>query len=98
VLILDDCLSAVDARTEARILANLRRARVGKTTLIAAHRLSALQHADWILVLDDGAIREQGTHEQLMRQDGWYKEQYILQQAESDLESATAGTAGRSDE
>ncbi|MFC0334073.1 ABC transporter ATP-binding protein [Paenibacillus sepulcri] len=82
ILMLDDAMSAVDARTEAEIIANIRGERAGKTTLIATHRLSAIQHADWILVLDEGAIIEQGTHEGLMRRQGWYKEQYERQQIE----------------
>lgn len=85
VLMLDDALSAVDARTEAEIIANIRRSREGKTTLITTHRLSAVQHADWILVLDDGRIAEQGNHEQLMKLGGWYKEQFERQQVEGQL-------------
>lgn len=79
ILILDDCLSAVDAVTEERILRALRQERAGKTTLIAAHRLSALQHADLILVLDEGRITASGTHEELLARGGWYAEQYALQ-------------------
>lgn len=88
ILILDDALSAVDGRTEAEIIANIRSARRGKTTLITAHRMSAVRHADLILVLDGGRVAERGTHEQLMRRDGWYREQVELQQAESLLEEA----------
>ncbi|CAH8243517.1 ATP-binding cassette domain-containing protein [Paenibacillus melissococcoides] len=85
ILILDDALSAVDARTEANIISNIREQRAGKTTLITTHRLSAVEHADWIIVLDDGKIVEEGTHDDLLKQDGWYKEQYERQQLESGL-------------
>lgn len=80
ILMLDDALSAVDARTEAEIIANIRASRAGKTTLIATHRLSAVQHADQIIVLDEGRIIEHGTHDTLMQLGGWYKAQYERQQ------------------
>lgn len=85
ILILDDALSAVDARTEARIIENIRKQRSGKTTLISTHRLSAIEHADWIVVLDEGAIVEQGTHAQLLSEGGWYREQFERQQVENNL-------------
>ncbi|WP_409344066.1 ABC transporter ATP-binding protein [Paenibacillus sp. MBLB4367] len=85
MLILDDALSAVDARTESAILHNIRRQRAGRTTWIATHRLSAVNHADWILVLDQGRIVEEGSHEQLMLFGGWYKTQYERQQMEANL-------------
>jgi ATP-binding cassette subfamily B multidrug efflux pump len=79
ILLLDDALSAVDAKTEKEIIRHIRTERTGKTTLIATHRLSAVQHADWILVLDEGRVVEEGTHEQLIDRGGWYKEQSIRQ-------------------
>ncbi|MUG45658.1 ABC transporter ATP-binding protein [Paenibacillus woosongensis] len=86
ILILDDALSAVDARTEARIVDNIRSKRSGKTTLISTHRLSAVEHADWIVVLEKGRIIEQGTHQELLQANGWYREQYERQQVESNLD------------
>ncbi|SFI39247.1 ATP-binding cassette, subfamily B [Paenibacillus sp. UNC496MF] len=87
ILMLDDALSAVDAKTETEILQGIRRERAGKTTLIATHRLSAVQHADWIIVLDEGRIVEEGAHEQLIRNGGWYKEQYDRQQLATAVEA-----------
>ncbi|WP_077357310.1 ABC transporter ATP-binding protein [Virgibacillus halodenitrificans] len=82
ILILDDSLSAVDGKTESKIIDHLRQVRKSKTTFIAAHRLSAVTHADHIIVLEDGKIAEEGTHELLLNNNGWYKEQYIQQQLE----------------
>jgi ATP-binding cassette subfamily B multidrug efflux pump len=85
ILLLDDALSAVDAKTEAEIIDNIRRSREGKTTIIVTHRISAVQHADHIIVLDDGRIIEEGTHEELLERGRWYKEQFERQQAEANL-------------
>ncbi|BBD42463.1 ABC transporter ATP-binding protein [Streptococcus anginosus] len=80
VLILDDSLSAVDAQTERRIIKNLQDMRANQTTIIVTHRLSAIQQADWVLVLEDGQIVEEGTPNQLLNKGGWYAEQYQRQQ------------------
>lgn len=82
ILLLDDALSAVDAKTEARIIDNIRKERSGKTTLITTHRLSAVEHADRILVLDEGRVVEKGTHQQLIQMGGWYWEQFERQQVD----------------
>lgn len=82
ILILDDSLSAVDAKTEHAIIENLKSSRLGKTTLITAHRLSAVVHADLIFVLQDGRIIERGNHEELLAQKGWYYKTYQAQQLE----------------
>jgi ATP-binding cassette, subfamily B, multidrug efflux pump len=80
ILILDDSLSAVDAKTEAKIIENIQNERAGKTTIIATHRLSGIQHAEHIIVIDNGEVVEEGTHESLVALGGWYKEQYDRQQ------------------
>lgn len=79
ILILDDSLSAVDAKTEDTIIEHLKDFRKGKTNIIVAHRFSAVRDADFILVLEDGKITQRGNHEELLRQEGWYKNQYIKQ-------------------
>jgi len=79
ILILDDSLSSVDAKTEETIIARLKEFRQGKTNIIIAHRFSAIRDADQILVLEGGKITQRGTHDELLKTDGWYKHQYIQQ-------------------
>ncbi|WP_174726969.1 ABC transporter transmembrane domain-containing protein [Mesobacillus harenae] len=86
ILILDDSLSAVDAKTEEAILSKLKQNRTNKTTIITAHRLSAIQHANLIIVLDDGEVIEKGTHKELLQNNGWYKDMYYRQQLEEIVE------------
>ncbi|MEY9865742.1 ATP-binding cassette subfamily B multidrug efflux pump [Peribacillus sp. B2I2] len=86
ILILDDSLSAVDAKTETTIIENIQNERAGKTTIITTHRLSAVQHADRIIVLDSGEIIEEGTHGDLLQNNGWYREQYDRQQVDQGTE------------
>lgn len=82
VLIMDDSLSAVDGKTESNIIKSLKNYRDDKTNIIVAHRLSAVMHADLIIVLSEGEIVERGTHDELMKLKGWYYEQFIAQQME----------------
>jgi len=86
ILILDDALSAVDTDTERKILDNLKEVRGGdRTTIIVAHRISTIQDADHILVLDDGRVIEYGTHEELVKNNGLYKSLFDKQQLEKQL-------------
>ena len=85
ILLLDDCLSAVDTQTEERILTNLRTVLPGRTVLLVSHRVSAAQLADWILVLDGGRVAERGTHEQLVAKGGIYADLHQRQMLEEQL-------------
>ena len=84
ILIFDDCLSAVDTETEERILANLESVSKDKTTFIISHRVSSAKNADKIIILDDGEIIQQGSHNQLINENGYYKELYEQQLLEKE--------------
>ncbi len=88
ILIFDDCLSAVDTKTEEEILSNLGKIMQGKTSILIAHRISTIKNADKIIVLDEGKIVEEGTHEQLLKNNGVYAEMYDNQLLEE--ENATS--------
>ncbi|MDG2484116.1 MAG: ABC transporter ATP-binding protein [Flavobacteriaceae bacterium] len=79
ILILDDCLSAVDTETEEQILKNLEKITKNRTTIIVSHRISSAKNADHIIVLDEGKILQEGSHNQLISQDGYYKALYEQQ-------------------
>ena len=84
ILVFDDCLSAVDTETEERILANLESVSKDKTTFIISHRVSSAKNADKIIILDDGEIIQQGSHNQLINENGYYKELYEQQLLEKE--------------
>lgn len=83
ILLFDDCLSAVDTETEEKILKNLNKVSQGKTTIIVSHRVSSAKNADKIIVLDNGEIVQEGTHETLINVDGYYKHLYLKQSSEN---------------
>ncbi len=85
ILIFDDCLSAVDTETEEQILSNLERVSKNKTTIIISHRVSSAKNADKIIVLDEGNIIQQGVHNQLIAEKGYYKELYEQQLLEKEM-------------
>lgn len=84
ILILDDAMSAVDTDTERQLISNIFRLREGQTTIIIAHRITAISRADHILVMDEGRIVQQGTHEALVDIDGTYRDLYLRQQLEDE--------------
>ncbi|MAC65756.1 MAG: ABC transporter [Flavobacteriaceae bacterium] len=85
ILLFDDCLSAVDTETEEAILSNLFKISRDKTTIIVSHRISSAKNADKIIILEDGNIVQQGTHEKLIKIDGYYKELYAKQLNEKEM-------------
>ncbi|WP_445955150.1 ABC transporter ATP-binding protein [Yeosuana sp.] len=87
ILLLDDCLSAVDTETEEKILINLNKVSKGKTTIIVGHRVSSAKNADKIIVLDHGKIVQEGTHNTLLNQDGYYKHLYLKQLSENSVKN-----------
>ena len=85
ILLLDDCLSAVDTETEESILQNLLEISNNKTTIIVSHRVSSAKNADKIIILENGEIHQEGTHNQLINQEGYYKELYYKQLSEKEI-------------
>jgi ATP-binding cassette subfamily B multidrug efflux pump len=85
ILLLDDCLSAVDTETEEAILNNLLQFCKEKTTLLVTHRVSAARNADQIIILSDGKIVQQGSHNDLLQSEGYYKELYLKQLSEKEM-------------
>jgi len=85
ILLFDDCLSAVDTETEEEILNNLHEISQDKTTIIVSHRISSAKNANKIIVLDEGEIIQQGTHNQLINKEGYYKELYAKQLSEKEM-------------
>lgn len=85
ILLFDDCLSAVDTETEEKILKNLSKLTVGKTTIIVSHRISSAKNANKIIVLDQGKIIQSGSHKELLNSDGYYKDLYLKQLSEKEI-------------
>lgn len=82
---MDDCLSAVDTETEEAILNSLTEYCKNKTTIIVSHRISSIKNADKIIILENGEIIQQGTHNQLLATDGYYKDLYLKQLSEKEI-------------
>ena len=85
ILLFDDCLSAVDTETEEQILNNLLKISKNKTTIIVSHRVSSAKNADKIIILENGKIIQEGSHNQLVNQEGYYSELYLKQLSEKEL-------------
>ena len=86
ILVLDDSFSEIDANTESKIINSLKENRKNRTNIIISHRISAVEHADLILVMDNGEIVDRGTHEELISKDSWYKEQFEYQSLDKEEE------------
>lgn len=89
ILLLDDCLSAVDTETEEQILNNLKTVSEGKTTLIVSHRISSAKNADRIIILENGTVIQEGNHSQLVNQEGYYRDLYLKQLSEAEAHQNT---------
>jgi ATP-binding cassette subfamily B protein len=87
ILVLDDVMSAVDTQTEARILEGLRPILRGRTSIVVSHRITALRHADTVFVIERGRVSQQGSHDELVRQPGYYQELDEMQRLEARLEA-----------
>jgi ATP-binding cassette subfamily B protein len=85
ILLFDDCLSAVDTETEEQILNNLLQISKDKTTIIVSHRVSSAKNADKIIIIEEGQIIQEGSHNQLINQPGYYAELYLKQLSEKEL-------------
>ncbi len=94
LLLLDDTLSSVDTETESALLAELRRYLRGRTAIIVSHRISAVEHADWTLVLERGSVIEEGTHADLLRRGGLYARLHERQRLAAEIELGGGGGAG----
>jgi len=96
ILVLDDALSSVDTETEAAILSRLKQDISDLTSILIAHRISTIQDADNIIVIDEGRIAEQGTHAELLEYDGFYAELFRMQQLEEEARKEEASEGGDS--
>ncbi len=92
ILILDDAFSSVDTDTEDAILRSLKKRRAGRTNIIISHRISTVKHSDNIILLEDGRIAEQGSHQELLELDGIYAQMHYMQQLEEEMEKQVAET------